>query len=350
MAVAAPLLDAFSALSDGTRCRMLLLLQQQELTVSEVCAVLQLPQSTISRHLKVLADVDLVVSRRDGTSRYYSLATEAAGHELQAAGGRDTTQPQAALHKPQAELWQLIRRELADRPGVAQDSRRLKGVLARRSEASQRFFATSAGQWDRLRDELFGVGFYWRALLGLLPDSWIVGDLGCGTGAVVAALAPHVARVIGVDASEEMLRAAERRLEGVSVEDAPGGAPANPPITNVTLRRGALEDLPLETGTLDAATFVLVLHHLPAPAMALAEAFRVLKPGGRLLIVDMAPHEREEYRQQMGHVWLGFSEEHMRRLLASAGFEAVKLLAMPPITEARGPALFAAAAAKGIKN
>jgi len=135
----------------------------------------------------------------------------------------------------------------------------------------------------------------------------------------------------GVGASDEMLRAAESRLGGT---------------TNTDLRRGTLEALPLDAAALDAATLVLVLHHLPSPALALAEAHRVLTPGGRLLIVDMAPHEHEEYRQQMGHVWLGFSEEHLRRLLSQAGFDDVRMNALPAVTEAKGPALFAATATK----
>ncbi len=311
-AVAPSLLDSFSALADQTRCRMLALLDQQELTVSELCAVIQLPQSTVSRQLKTLADAGWVTSRRDGTSRYYALGID---HRDEA----------------RAQIWQLTRQQLAGRAGVDQDARRLARVLAQRSQTSQQFFATAAGEWDRLRDELFGGQFSAQALLGLLPPDWIVGDLGCGTGVVVSAIAPHVARVVGVDASDEMLASARERVHE---------------LTNVELRRGSLESLPLADASLDAAVMMLVLHHLPAPAAALSEAARVLKPGGRLLIVDMTPHEREEYRQQMGHVWLGFSDDQMRRLLDAAGFTNVRIVALAPATDAKGPALFAAGAAK----
>ena len=175
-----PLIDAFSALADPLRCRLLLLLDRRELTVSELCAVLQAPQSTISRHLKTLADAGWVTSRREGTSRYYALAFE---------GG-------AAANAPEAQIWDLTRRELAGRPGMEQDARRLARVLARRSETSQQFFATSAGQWDRLREDLFGRDFSAQALVGLLPASWTVGDLGCGTGMLLATLAPSVALAV----------------------------------------------------------------------------------------------------------------------------------------------------------
>lgn len=311
MAVAAdPVLDSFSALSDATRRRMLWLLDGQELTVSEVCAVMQLPQSTVSRHLRTLADAGWVASRRDGTSRYYTLA-------LDGADGVRT------------QLWALTKAPLAGRAGFEQDGRRLARVLARRSERSQQFFASSAEQWDRLRDELFGRHGAAEALPGLLPGHWTVGDLGCGTGIVVAMLAPHVASVIGVDGSDEMLAAARERA---------GHLPG------VDLRRGVLEALPIEDETLDAAVMFLVLHHVAAPASALAEARRVLKPGGRLLVVDMRPHEREEYRQKMGHVWLGFSDGQIRRFLDQAGFDAIRIRALTEVTEAKGPGLFSATA------
>jgi ArsR family transcriptional regulator len=306
-----PLLDSFSALADATRCRMLWLLEPQELTVGELCDVLQLPQSTVSRHLKMLADAGWVSSRRDGTSRYYALATSSGA-------GR-------------GELWEIVKGQLAGRPGVEQDARRLARVLAGRGAASQQFFAASAGEWDRLRAELFGDDSSRSALLALLPSTWTVGDLGCGTGALLPVLAPHVAAVIGVDGSDEMLTAARHRA----------GA-----FANVDLRRGSLEALPLDSGSLDAAVMMLVLHHVPSPVPALAEAHRVLKPGAPLLIVDMAAHEREEYRQRMGHVWLGFPEDLIRRFVDQAGFSSIRIDALAPATEAKGPALFAAVARK----
>ena len=322
-----PLLGSFSALSDTTRCRMLWLLDEQELTVSELCAVLQLPQSTVSRHLKTLADADWVSSRRDGTSRYYTLAVN--GHVSNGNGG--SAGRHAIAKSARAQIWALTRAELANRPGVEHDRRRLARVLARRSETSQQFFASSAGQWDRLRSELFGDDFAMRALVALMPAGWTVADLGCGTGAMLATLAPHVSRVIGVDASEEMLGAARKRLDGVA---------------SVDLRKGSLEALPIDAASVDAATMMLVLHHLPSPAAAIGEAARILRPAGRLLIVDMVPHEHEEYRQQMGHVWLGFSEDQTKRLLTQAGLTAPRVLALPPDEDAKGPGLFAASAHK----
>jgi ArsR family transcriptional regulator len=304
--------DDLTALADSTRSRMLLLLERHELTVGELCAVLQLPQSTVSRHLKTLSDASWVSSRRDGTSRYYTLALDDRGPATR-------------------RLWTLLREQVSATPGADQDARRLKTVLARRQTKSQQFFESAAGQWDKLREELFGRASYLQALPALLEPSWTVGDLGCGTGEVAAALAPFVSRVIAVDRSGEMLQAARRRLRDAR---------------NVDVRRGDLESLPIDDGTLDAATLLLVLHHMPSPATALSEAFRVLRPGGRIAIADMLPHDHEEYRQQMGHVWLGFSEDQLQRLLAAAGFRDVRLVPLPTSADAKGPALFVARATK----
>jgi ubiquinone/menaquinone biosynthesis C-methylase UbiE/DNA-binding transcriptional ArsR family regulator len=308
----APILDHMSALSDQTRCRMLLLLEKHELTVSELCSVLQLPQSTVSRHLKTLADDGWVTSRRDGTSRFYRMPVE----DLDVAASR---------------LWPLISEQVTSTRGAEQDERRLRSVLGRRRTKSQEFFASAAGGWDRLRGELFGDEFFLWAVLGLIDANLVVGDLGCGTGQLTEVVAPHVRRVISVDGSDDMLDAARQRLSGA---------------TNVDIRRGDLESLPIEAGELDVAMLSLVLHYAPEPPRALAEVGRVVRRGGRVLVVDMLPHDREEYQQQMGHVWLGFSEAQITRLLAAAGFESVRVRMLPVDPDAKGPALFAAMAVK----
>ncbi len=306
------ILDHMSALSEPTRCRILLLLEGHELTVSELCAVLQLPQSSVSRHLKTLADDDWVMSRRDGTSRFYSM-------------------PLDDLDSGASRLWPLIREQVAETAAAGQDARRLEGILARRRLKSREFFASAAARWDDLRGQLFGDTFYLWAVLGLIEPSLTGGDLGCGTGRLAETVAPHVHRVIAVDASGDMLDAARRRLDG---------------LTNVDVRQGDLEALPVQPGELDAAMLSLVLHYSPDPARALAEVARVLQPGGRVLIVDMLPHDREEYQQQMGHVWLGFSEKQMSRFLTGAGFGNIRVRALPVDADATGPALFAAVATR----
>jgi ubiquinone/menaquinone biosynthesis C-methylase UbiE len=302
------MLDHMATLADPLRCRMLLVLERHELTVSELCIVLQLPQSTVSRHLKTLADAEWVASRRDGTSRYYSMSIDGLD-----AGAR--------------RLWPLIREQVATTRGADHDTRRLESVLARRRSKSEEFFSSASGQWDRLREELFGRSFHLHALLSLLDRAAVVGDLGCGTGQLSELVAPYVAHVIAVDGSPDMLQVARRRLQ---------------PHNNVEVRPGSLETLPIDDGQLDLAILALVLHHVPDPARALTESARVLKRGGRVLVIDMLPHDRADYQQQMGHVWLGFPESQMRKMLAAAGFADVRNRPLPIDADAKGPAVFAA--------
>src|SRR5260221_11562991 len=309
---ASAIFDDLTALSDATRSRMLLILERHELTVSELCAVLQLPQSTVSRHLKTLADASWVASRRDGTSRYYTLALD----ERDAHTRR---------------LWSLLREQIATTAGADQDARRLKGVLERRQSKSEEFFASAAGQWDRLRRELFGAASALHALPALIDARWTIGDLGCGTGETSAALAPFVARTVAVDRSGDMLQAARRRLRD---------------LPNVEVRRGELEALPMADGELDAAVMMLVLHHVPDPGAALQEAARTLTPRGKLVLCDMLPHDHEEDKQQMGHVWLGFGDDQLRRLLGGAGFEDIRIVPLPAGPHAKGPALFVESAVR----
>jgi ArsR family transcriptional regulator len=307
-----PIVEHLGTLADPIRCRMLLLLERHELTVSELCSVLQLPQSTVSRHLKTLADAAWVGSRRDGTSRYYAMA--AAEQDANAR-----------------RLWPLVREQAASTAAAVHDERRLQGVLARRRSRSAAFFSSAAGQWDHLRAELFGETFHLHALIGLLDPTLVAGDLGCGTGQVSALLAACVAHVVAVDSSPDMLREARRRLRDHR---------------NVDVLLGGLEALPLVDDRLDVAVLALVLHHAPDPGRVLAECARVVKPGGRALVIDMLPHDRAEYQQQMGHVWLGFSESQIGRMLVAAGFTAVRARPLPIDPDAKGPALFTAVGTK----
>ncbi len=290
------ILGRLSALADPIRCRSLLLLDQQELTVSEICSVLQLPQSTVSRHLKVLADDGWIAVRPEGTSRYYSASVGEAD-------------PQAR------RLWELVGDEVATSAAAEQDQARLGSVLTRRRSRSEEFFSGASEEWTGLRRELFGGAFDLRALPALLDADWTVGDLGCGTGAVSESLAPFVASVIGIDASRAMLDAARRRLSTAE---------------NVDFREARLEELPIGDDELDAATLMLVLHYSPDPQAVLTEAARAIRPDGQLLLVDMLPHDREEYRKQMGHVWLGFGRDQVDELLSASGFDRVRFHSLPP--------------------
>jgi ArsR family transcriptional regulator len=294
-------------LADPTRLRALRALERQELSVLELCEVLALPQSTVSRHLKVLAEAGWLASRREGTQSLYGWA------EGIDAGAR--------------RLWLLARAETDGWAVLRQDAERLAAVKARR-DGAQRFFAGAAGAWDRLRTEVYGTALGAEALLALLPSEWTVADLGCGTGAMAAELAPRVARVVAVDQSGEMLRAARRRLA---------------PHRNVEIHEARLEALPLADASCDAALLVLVLSYLEDPGAALREAARVLRPGGRLVVVEAARHADEALRRRMGQRVPGFAPEELAALLPG-GLVDGRTWALPAAPGAKGPGLVLAAA------
>jgi ArsR family transcriptional regulator len=304
--------DRLTALADSTRSRILLLLDRHELTVGELCAALQLPQSTVSRHLKILTDEGWLASRAEGTSRRYSMQT-------------------SKLDPSARRLWQVVRAQVAESPASTQDAHRLGGVLAQRRSTQVAFFDSAPGVWDRMRAELIGQRTDLLALLELLDDRWVIGDLGCGTGHATEVLAPCVGHVIAVDESGPMLTAARKRLA---------------PFENVELRSGQLEEIPIDDATLDAALLFLVAHYVADPGPVASELSRVLKPGGRVVIVDLMPHERDEYVLQMGHVWQGLAEEQLRDWFGAHDFAAFRYRPLPADPAAKGPGMFVASVRK----
>jgi len=308
--------DRLAALGEAIRLRILRLLESQELSVGEVAKVVQLPQSTVSRHLKILSDGGWLDRRNHGTATFYRLVLDDLPPALRA-------------------LWVTVRDQMGLSDDLAGDARRLRGVLAERTLDSEAFFGRVAGAWDEVRNELFGEHFMTSALLALLTREWVVADLGCGTGNVSELLAPCVARVVAVDSSMAMLDAARLRLRGVK---------------NVEFVEGELTRLPLADASVDAAVLALVLHHVERPDSALREAARVLRPGGVVLVVDMIAHDRAEYRQSMGHKHLGFEAGAMREMLDRAGLEGVYVRELPGDSGARGPGLLVATARRGAKR
>jgi len=298
--------DRLATLADATRCRLLLALDRHELMVGELALALQLPQSTVSRHLRVLADAGWIVSRAEGAIRWYTLDPMLEDH------ARD--------------LWSVVRTAVQCTPAATQDAERVDAVIAARRSRSEAFFADAADGWDTTRTQLYGARSDLSALFALADPHWTVGDLGCGTGTLAAALAPMVHQVIAVDASPAMLAAARARTAACP---------------NVQVRDGTLEALPIADGSLDVALCLLVLHHVAEPLRVLHEARRVLRPGGRLLISDMRPHAREDYRQQMGHVWLGFDRETLMAWCEQADFIGMRVVPLPVDPAVQGPALFA---------
>ena len=309
--IARRVFDRMSALGDLARGRLLLLLEQGEFTVSELVQVSQLPQSTVSRHLKILADDGWVTSRASGTSRFYRMA--------------------ASLEPAARELWALVRPDVAAAGLAGEDGERARAVLQERRGRSREFFAGVAQRWDGVREELFGDDSEMFPLFGLLDATAVVGDLGVGTGHFAARVAPFVGRVVAVDASEEMLEAAQDRLVGAA---------------NVDLRCGTLENLPIEDCELDVAVLLLVLHYVVEPPAVLEEVHRTLKPGGRVVIVDMRRHAREGYQEEMGHVWPGFDEAELASWHQEAGLEDFAYRPLPVRPEASGPLLFVTSATR----
>jgi DNA-binding transcriptional ArsR family regulator/precorrin-6B methylase 2 len=292
-----------SALSEPIRVRLLHLLSREELGVGELARVTQTPQPTVSRHLKALRLAGWVRSRPDGPSNLFRFAD---------------------LVEPSRRLWDTVAEQAVADP---EDLRRLHAIIALRGTDAADFFGRVADSWDQVRRDLYGDGFAAHALLSLLPPDQVIADLGCGTGVLLEALAPLITRVIGVDRESAMIEAAGRRT---AQHD------------NVRLVEGDLRNLPIPSASVDGAVMALVLHLVAEPSVVLAEAARIVKPGSRVVVLDMLPHDRSAYRQSMGHVHLGFSENDLASATTAAGLTLRSYRCLPPDPDAQGPGLFIA--------
>ncbi len=277
----------FQALADPTRLRILILLREMELSVGELALVLGQSQPRVSRHLKILADAGVLERRKEGSWVFLTLSRHSASEALFAL----------------IDGW-------ADRPAqalFAADRARTEAVKAERAAAATRYFSGHAEMWDQIRSlhvaECEVEGAIDKAL-GNRPLGRLV-DIGTGTGRMIELFGPRSAEAIGIDRSSEMLRLARVKLEAAGIAS--------------SLRQGDMYALPLEDLVADHVIIHQVLHYAHSPAAAVAEAARILRPGGTLVVVDFAAHGREELRTSDAHVRLGFEDEAMAGWFAAAG-------------------------------
>ena len=275
--------DIFRALADPTRLRIVALLRRMELSVGELAQVLAQSQPRVSRHVKILVDAGVAARRREGSWVFLTPAPSPIAVPLFAlidAGGEDH--------------WAVA------------DAARLNAVRADRTAAAERYFSVHAGQWDAIRSlhvAESAVEARMRDLLGSNIGRLV--DIGTGTGRMIELLGQSADHATGIDRSPEMLRLARAKLA-----EAP---------TPVEFRQADVGALPLLDASADTVVMHQVLHYIPAPELALREAARIVAPGGRLLVVDFASHDREELRTQDAHARLGFSDAQISSWFAASG-------------------------------
>lgn len=285
------ILSALAAAGEQTRLRLLALLAEAELTVSELVTILGQSQPRISRHLKLLVEAGLVERHREGAWAFFLMAHRGGA----AALGRD-----------------ILTRIQKDDPIRASDRARLAEVRSARSEQAARYFAAHAANWDELRALHISeerVEAEIRNLVGPAPIHNLL-DLGTGTGRMLELLAPIAERAVGMDQSPQMLAVARARLEKAGLR-------------NIQLRQGDIYALPVEQDFYDLVVIHQVLHYLDDPARAVREAARALRPSGRLLIVDFAPHEEESLRSNHAHRRLGFGASEITAVLKESGLDVI---------------------------
>jgi ubiquinone/menaquinone biosynthesis C-methylase UbiE len=286
---ALPLADRFQALADPTRLRIVALLRLMELSVGELAQVLGQSQPRVSRHLKILADAGVLERRKEGSWVFLTL------------GEAERVEPLFGL----IDQWADTATQLL----FASDAARTETIRAERAEAANRYFAGHAEMWDQIRSLHVAESEVERAIdgaLGKRPLGRLV-DIGTGTGRMIELFGPRAAQATGIDRSSEMLRLARVKLEAAGIPS--------------SLRQGDMYALPLAEESADSVIIHQVLHYAHSPATAIAEAARVLAPGGTLLIVDFAAHEREELRDRDAHIRLGFEDEVMAGWFAAAGLQ-----------------------------
>lgn len=277
-------LQYFKALSDETRLRLMHVLHRHELSVNELVTILEMGQSRVSRHLKILTSAGLLTSRRDGLWVFYSASPEGEGRDFLDAMAPFITVDMVL----QADL------DMAQK------------MIEERAMKTRQFFNAIAEDWDELNREVLGGFDLAEAVATSMQACGVAVDLGCGTGSVLERMLEHSREVIGVDGSPRMLELARRRFaEGAD---------------RVSLRIGELDHLPLRDGEADFACINMVLHHLSDPQAALTEIRRVLRQGGQLFVADFDQHGNERMRTDYGDRWLGFELSHLTHMLESAGF------------------------------
>ena len=286
------ILKSLRTVADPSRTRIVLLLEQEELSVAELQEILGMGQSTLSTHLAQLKQAGILEDRRTGKNILYRIKARGSG--------------EAPFF---AQLMTVLRRAAEQVPDAAGDRDALRLVRRKRRDRVRAYFDELAGKFGKQ----YVPGRSWKglaeALLMLLPPL-VIADLGAGEGTVSQLLARRAKEVIAVDDSEKMVEfgAQLARKHGVR---------------NLQYRKGDLEALPIEDRAVDAALFSQSLHHAQHPERAVAEAFRILKPGGRILVLDLVKHRCEEARELYADLWLGFTEVEMQRLLRKAGFKNV---------------------------
>jgi ArsR family transcriptional regulator len=289
-----PAVSRLKALADPTRIRLLHLLEKDELAVGEATGLLGMTQSRVSGHLAVLREAGLVRDRRQGTSSYYSLVPD--------GDARST--------------WDAVRDTLPGSEQVLADRARLDELLERRRERAREFFDRASEKWDDGRSESLGHHAAAAALGGLLPRDLTVVDLGTGTGAMLPALARRLARVWAVDASRGMLRKAAQRTAAEGLR-------------NVQFVHADLESLPWPDAGVDGVIANMVLHHLENPAAALREMARVLRDGGRGVIVDFEAHDESWLLEEENHRWAGFNPAQVGGWCVDAGLTVPDFVRVP---------------------